>query len=290
MLRIYSFLEKTIKKTAFKGFVSDYFRLLEEQKVVIDAIPFTTHPMDLLAIATIALGGIQHKYLKNGSDIVEQVGFLIAQVAITVVYRYVTIHQLVWEEVQYDVSYAEKIFFQMHAGKDRNHLKKLANVFNTILILHAEHGQNCSATTVRSVASARSNIYTAVASGMAAFNGSIHGGASQLVSIMYEELLESGLDVDSYVDKKIENKNLLMGFGQRTYNRIPNCWDPRVEKMYQILIDPLFDFPEVTKHRDMAVQLIERVSKDAFFKNEISLQIPISLTAFFTPSLGCQKR
>jgi citrate synthase len=260
------FGEREEGKSNFKRVIIDNFRLLKEQKDLMDAIPLATHPMDALSMAVIGLGGIESKYLNDPTDIFEKAGFLIAQVAITVAYRYTQIQSENWVESTDDRSYAERILFQMHAGKNQDRLQKLGKILNTIMILHAEHGQNCSAATVRSVASARSSLYPAVASGMAAFNGMIHGGASQLVSAMYEELLESGLDVDAYVDKKIESKTLLMGFGQRTYNRILNCWDPRVERMYQILTDDSFDFPEIVKYREAAIKLIDRVSRDEFYK------------------------
>lgn len=260
------FGENEQRKGDFKKAVHNNFRLLDEQKAILDAIPLTTHPMDTLSIATIALGGIEHKYLKDPSDIFEKAGFLIAQVAITVAYRYTKMSHTDWKESRNNLTYSEKILSQMHGDKNQDRIKQLGQILNTIMILHAEHGQNCSAATVRNVASARSSIYTAVASGMAAFNGPIHGGASQLVSAMYEELLKGDLDVNSYVDEKIEQKSLLMGFGQRTYNRILNCWDPRVETMYRILTDKSFDFPEIAEYRNAAIKLIERVSQDDFFK------------------------
>lgn len=254
-------------KDRFKESVESYFQLLPEQKALLDTIPFSTHPMDALAMATIALGSLENKYLNDPSDIAEKAGFLVAQTAITVSYRYSKMNGNAWISPIRDLRYSEKILFQMHSGNNPERLKKLGKILNTIMILHAEHGQNCSATTVRNVASARGSIYTAISSGMAAFNGSIHGGASQFVSAMYEELLKSSLDIDSYVDKKIESKELLMGFGQRTYNRIKNCWDPRVEKMYNMLTDESFDFPEVEDYKNAAIKLIERVTNDEFYKS-----------------------
>ncbi len=124
---------------------------------------------------------------------------------------------------------------------------------------------------------------------MAAFNGMIHGGASQFVSAMYEELLGSGLNVDAYVDKKIASKTLLMGFGQRTYNRILNCWDPRVEKMYAILTDESFDFPEIAAYREAAIKLIERVSNDEFFKKRNLTPNPDLFNCIFYKLFGAPR-
>ncbi len=210
---------------------------------------------------------LKKKYLIDSTDIAERAGFITAQVAISVAYIYKRINNISWTDQLFSTtSYSERILFQMHSGHNPERLKKLGKILNTIMILHAEHGQNCSAATVRNIASAQGSLYTGVAAGMAAFNGSIHGGASQFVSAMYEELLEGGLDVNSYIDGKIARKELLMGFGQRTYNRIANCWDPRVETMHRILTDESFDFPEVAKYKNIALQLIDRVVNDPFFK------------------------
>ncbi len=253
------------EKKRFKKMVQSHFQLYDEQKALLDALPLSTHPMDVLGIATTALGGIEKKYLNNPDDLIEKAAFMIAAVAITVSYRFTKFKKTPWISPQLTLPYSEQILFQMHSGINPARIQKLGKILNMIMILHAEHGQNCSATTVRCIASAKGSIYSGAAGGMAAFNGTIHGGASQLVSAMYDELLEGHLDVDSYVSKKVEKKELLMGFGQRTYNRILGCWDPRVEKMYQTLISPDFDFPEIAEYKRVAIQLIERVTKDPFF-------------------------
>ena len=254
------------EKKKFKSHVTSHFQLYDEQKALLDALPLSTHPMDVLGIATTALGGIENKYLSNPNDLIEKAAFLIASVAITVSYRYTKLKGNTWIAPKLTRPYSEQILYQMHSGKDETRIKKLGKILNMIMILHAEHGQNCSAVTVRSIASARGSIYSGVAGGMAAFNGIIHGGASQLVSQMYDELLESNLDVDSYVSAKVKKKELLMGFGQRTYNRLLGCWDPRVETMYRTLTDPEFDFPEVDEYKKAAIALIDRVIHDPFFK------------------------
>jgi citrate synthase len=253
-------------KKRFKEMVDVHFQLYDEQKVLLDALPLSAHPMDILEIATTALNGIEKKYLRDPEDLIEKAAFLVASVAIHVSYRFTKLNNTPWIPPRLSLPYSERILYQMHSGKDSARLKKLGKILNMIMILHAEHGQNCSAATVRCIASAKGSIYSGIAGGMAAFNGAIHGGASQLVSAMYEELLESNLDVDHYVKGKLEKKELLMGFGQRTYNRILGCWDPRVEKMYQTLTDPEFDFPEVARYKQAAIQLIERVTSDPFFK------------------------
>lgn len=277
------------EKGRFKALVSKHFQLYEEQKALLDALPLSTHPMDVLGIATTALGGIEKKYMQNPNDMIEKAAFLTASVAITVSYRYAKSKNNSWLTPKLELPYAEQILFQMHAGKDPLRIKKLGKILNMIMILHAEHGQNCSAATVRSIASAKGSIYAGVAGGMASFNGIIHGGASQLVSEMYEELLKNDLDVDAYVREKIANKQLLMGFGQRTYNRLKGCWDPRVETMYRTLLDPEFDFPEVADHKRAAVALINRVMNDPFFQARGLTPNPDLFNCIFYKLFGAPK-
>lgn len=250
----------------FKGFIQKHFKLLEEQKNLLDVLPMSTHPMHVLSIASTALAGIESKYLSDTQNPLEIAAFLVAQVAVTIAYRFNKMQATEWIQPNFDLPYAEMVLNQMHGGKNKERCKKLGEVLNKIMILHAEHGQNCSAVTVRDIASARGSIYTGVAGGMSAFNGTLHGGASQFVSEMYEELLASGLDVNTYVQNKLDNGEVLMGFGQRTYNRIPGCWDPRVETMYATLMDPEFDFPEIDGYKRAAQALIDRVIEDPFFK------------------------
>ncbi len=254
------------EREAFKGFIREHFRLYDEQKELLDVLPMSTHPMDVLSIASTALGGIEKKYLNDTQNPLEIAALLVAQVSVTIAYRFNKMEGTEWISPNFDLSYAEMVLNQMHSGKNPERCHKLGKVLNKIMILHAEHGQNCSAVTVRDIASARGSIYTGVAGGMSAFNGTLHGGASQFVSAMYEELLASGLDVNTYVQNKIDKGELVMGFGQRTYNRIPGCWDPRVETMYATLMDPEFDFPEIDGYKRAAEALIKRVVDDPFFK------------------------
>lgn len=283
------FSTSELHRNHFKQSVKKHFRLSEEQKILLDAISSTTHPMDVLSIMTTALSGLESNYLENPNDPIEKAAFILASVGITVSYRYSKLNQIDWIEPQLNRPYAEQVIFQMHGGKDPKKIEKLGKIFNTILILHAEHGQNCSATTVRCIASAKGTLYTAVAAGMSAFNGDIHGGASQLVSMMYDEIIEQNLDIDAYIDRKIQNKELLMGFGQRTYNRLGGCWDPRVEKMYEMLMDPEFDFEEIKKYKEVAVKLIQRVVPDSFYKSKNLTPNPDLFNCIFYKLFGAPK-
>ncbi len=101
----------------------------------------------------------------------------------------------------------------------------IVSAMNKLLILHADHEQNCSASTVRVVGSSQSNLYSSVASGVAALWGPLHGGANQKVLEMLEMIMVDGGDVQKYLDKaKDKSDNFrLMGFGHRVYKN----FDPR---------------------------------------------------------------
>ncbi|MBN2478939.1 MAG: citrate/2-methylcitrate synthase [Parachlamydiales bacterium] len=253
-------------KNRFKDLIFKNFVLLPEMKTLLDSIPIQIHPMDFLAIGVISLESLEKQYLDDPNNIIEKFAYIIAQVSVISTYYYVRLNNKKWDEKLEGKSFAYEILYKMHSNQDKNKLLKLADILNKILIIHAEHNQNCSASTVRNIASARGNIYTAISSGIAAFKGKIHGGASQYVSEMYEEILKNEIDVNEYIDNKIKNKELIMGFGQRTYNRIYNCWDPRVEIMYKVLISKDSDFKEIEQYKNLALKLIERITKDDFFQ------------------------
>ena len=125
---------------------------------------------------------------------------------------------------------------------------EVVKAINTLLILHADHEQNCSTSTVRLVGSSNANVYAAVSSGIVALWGPLHGGANQAVIEMLSQIHESGGDYKSFMDNvKDKSKGIrLMGFGHRVYK----SYDPRariLKKMADKLLphlnvkDPLLD-------------------------------------------------
>jgi citrate synthase len=98
---------------------------------------------------------------------------------------------------------------------------------NKLLILHADHEQNCSTATVRVVGSSQANLYSSVSAGIAALWGPLHGGANQAVIEMLESIKEDGGDLDKWINKaKDKNDSFrLMGFGHRVYKN----FDPRAK-------------------------------------------------------------
>ena len=96
------------------------------------------------------------------------------------------------------------------------------------MILHADHEQNCSASTVRIVGSSHASLYASISAGIAALWGPLHGGANQaVIEMLLEEIKQSGGDVDKYISKAKDKSDpfRLMGFGHRVYK----SFDPRAK-------------------------------------------------------------
>src|SRR3569623_280379 len=102
---------------------------------------------------------------------------------------------------------------------------KIARILDMLFVLHADHEQNCSTSTVRLVGSSQANLYASIAAGINALSGPLHGGANAAVLEMLEQIKRAGGDVDTFVNR-VKNKEKgvkLMGFGHRVYKN----YDPR---------------------------------------------------------------
>jgi citrate synthase len=129
------------------------------------------------------------------------------------------------------------------------------NALNMLLIVHADHEQNCSTSTVRMVGSSQANLFASIAAGICALWGPLHGGANEAVVKMLEQIREDGGNVEKYVQRaKDKTDNFrLMGFGHRVYKNfdpraklIKSASDRLLDKMK--IADPLFDIAKKLEH------------------------------------------
>ena len=138
-----------------------------------------------------------------------------------------------------------------------------AKVLDVLLILHADHEQNCSTSTVRLVGSSMCNLFASVSSAIYALWGPLHGGANQAVIEMLQNIHDDGGDVNKYVQKAKDPNDpfRLMGFGHRVYKN----FDPR-SRIIKKLADKIFNKPGVQEPLlDIALQLEEIAIKDDYF-------------------------
>jgi len=140
---------------------------------------------------------------------------------------------------------------------------KVAKILDMLFILHADHEQNCSTSSVRLVGSAEANLFASISAGINALSGPLHGGANAAVLEMLEQIRKDGGDVNAFVTR-VKNKEKgvkLMGFGHRVYKN----YDPRaaiVKKAAQEMLNTL-DKPDPLL--DIAFQLEEIALNDDYF-------------------------
>jgi citrate synthase len=139
----------------------------------------------------------------------------------------------------------------------------VSKALNTLLILHADHEQNCSTSTVRVVGSSHANLYASVAAGVSALWGPLHGGANQAVIEMLESIKADGGDIDKWINKAKDKEDpfRLMGFGHRVYKN----FDPRATIIKKAADDVLKALGINDPVLDIAKKIEEIALKDEYF-------------------------
>lgn len=164
-----------------------------------------------------------------------------------------------------EYKYCENFLHMMFSIPYREYVPtpEVVRALNLFLILHADHEQNCSTSTVRMVASSQANMFASCAAGVCALWGPLHGGANVAVIEMLEFIQQSGMKVSEYVDrvKKKDAKLKLMGFGHRVYKN----FDPR-SKILKDAADKMLERLNVNDPLlDIALQMEEVALKDDYF-------------------------
>ncbi|HUG07524.1 MAG TPA: citrate synthase [Acidimicrobiia bacterium] len=247
--------------------VTHHTLLREDMKHLFEAFPHNAHPMSILASATSALATYYPDFL-DPTDL-EAVDVssrrLIAKTPTMIAWSYkYRVHQpYIYPDNALDYpSNFLKMMFSVPAEEYQPD-SVVAKALNMLLILHADHGQNCSSSAVRLVGSGHANIFSSIAAGIAALSGPLHGGANQAVLEMLDDIVASGDDLDTMI-KRAKDKDdpfRLMGFGHRVYKN----FDPRakiIKTQAEKVLDQLgIDDPLL----DLARQLEEVALSDDYF-------------------------
>jgi citrate synthase len=163
------------------------------------------------------------------------------------------------------LDYASNFLYMMFAtpAEAYNVDPVLARTLDLLFILHADHEQNCSSSTVRMVGSSQANLFASVSAGIAALWGPLHGGANQQVIEMLERIEAEGGDVKTFVDRVKSKKedSRLMGFGHRVYKN----YDPRAAILKRSCGEVLQRLGIKSKQLEIAVKLEEVALKDEYF-------------------------
>ncbi len=164
-----------------------------------------------------------------------------------------------------NLSYCSNFLHMMFSGPYREYIASpvIERALNLFFVLHADHEQNCSTSTVRVVGSSRANLFSSVAAGVCALWGPLHGGANAGVIKMLEDIHTSGRPIDYYLDKAKDKKSnyKLMGFGHRVYKN----FDPRSLILKNRVYEVLDELKRQDPLMDIARELEEKTLDDDYF-------------------------
>ncbi len=164
-----------------------------------------------------------------------------------------------------NLSYCSNFLHMMFSEPYREYIATpvVERALNLFLVLHADHEQNCSTSTVRVVGSSRANLFSSVSAGVCALWGPLHGGANAAVIKMLEEIKTSGKPISHYLDMaKDKNSDYrLMGFGHRVYKN----FDPRSIILKKRVYEVLEELQQEDPLLDVALELEEKTLKDDYF-------------------------
>jgi citrate synthase len=225
----------------YRHAVTVHTLLNEEMKPLFDAFPRRAHPMAILSSATNAMSTFYPEF-QDPTDphAVEQAALrLIAKIPTIAAFAYKKSIGQPYRYPRNDLGYAANFLHMMFSLPVEEYEVDpvMAKALDLLLILHADHGQNCSTSTVRLVGSSRANLFTSVAAGMSALWGPLHGGANQAVVEMLERIADDGGDYAKYVAKAKDPDDpfRLWGFGHRVYKN----YDPRARILKEFASDIL---------------------------------------------------
>jgi citrate synthase len=210
----------------------------EDLRIILNSYPKSAHPMGILSSLTSGLVAFDPSAvdIDNEEDMYDAILNLLAKIPVLVAWVYRRRKGLPLEYGDTSLGYVEnlaKMMFQ-RPNKDYIQNKTVVNALNKLLILHADHEQNCSTSTVRIVGSSHAGLFASISAGISALWGRLHGGANQAVIEMLQAIDNDGGDTKKYMSKAKDKSDpfRLMGFGHRVYKN----FDPRA-KIIKIAAD-----------------------------------------------------
>lgn len=230
-LVIFGDLPTSAQLSKFETDIRRYSLVNEEMKNIIDGFPKTAHPMGVLSALTSALTAFNPKVVNVEND-VEMYEAIVKTMGKFLVLATWTYRKSMGYPLNYydnTIGYVDnfmQLMFKLPTGPYTPN-PIVVDALDKLFILHADHEQNCSTSTVRMVGSSHAGLFASISAGVSALWGPLHGGANQAVLEMLEEIQKNGGDADKYL-AKAKDKNdefRLMGFGHRVYKN----FDPRAK-------------------------------------------------------------
>jgi citrate synthase len=258
-LLIYGELPNEQQLAAFRGSILRHTMLHEDMRKFFGGFPRDAHPMAILSAAVSALSTFYQDSLDPADPRQVEISIhrLLAKLPTIAAYSYKKSAGQPFVYPQNDLSYTANFLQMMFAVPCEPYEvdPEAVAALNLLLIVHGDHEQNCSTSTVRMVGSSNANLFASVSAGICALWGPLHGGANEAVVTMLEKIVAEGCNVQKFVNlAKDKSSNFrLMGFGHRVYKNFdPRCTIIR-EACVKLLSkmerrDPLFDIAQQLEH------------------------------------------
>jgi citrate synthase len=266
-LLIYGHLPNKKELDAFSTLLTRHSLIHEEMKRFFDGYPSTAHPMAVLSAMVCSLSSFYPDALDvDNKDIMDiTIARVISKVRTIAAFAYKKSIGQPFVYPQNSLKYAANFLNMMFSVPAEPYEvdPDIEKVLNILLILHADHEQNCSTSTVRLVGSSKANLFASISAGICALWGPLHGGANQEVIEMLENIQRDGGDVNKYVAlAKDKNSSFrLMGFGHRVYKN----FDPRAKIIKKCADDILAKKGINDPLLDIAKRMEEAALKDSYF-------------------------
>ena len=203
----------------------------EDLRIILNSYPKSAHPMGILSSLTSGLVAFDPSAvdIDDEEDMYDAILNLLAKIPVLVAWVYRRRKGLPLEYGDISLDYVENLAKMMFQRPNKKYVqnKTVISALNKLLILHADHEQNCSTSTVRIVGSSYAGLFASVSAGISALWGRLHGGANQAVIEMLQAINEDGGDTKKYMSKAKDKSDpfRLMGFGHRVYKN----FDPRAK-------------------------------------------------------------
>src|SRR4051794_38324301 len=228
-LVIYGKLPSKTELARFSTLLTRHSMIHEDMKRFFDGYPSTAHPMAILSAMVCSLSSYYPDALDvSNKDVIDiTIARLLSKVRTIAAFSYKKSIGQPFVYPHNSLSYCANFLNMMFSvpAEPYEMDEEIVKVLNLLLILHADHEQNCSTSTVRQVGSSQANLFASISAGICALWGPLHGGANEEVLTMLQSIKDDGSGPQKFVDlaKKKDSGFKLMGFGHRVYKN----YDPR---------------------------------------------------------------
>jgi citrate synthase len=264
-LLLYGELPTAAELESFRADITQHTLLHENFRRFFDALPKDAHPMPVCAAAVAALATFYQEPDQEGAKLRDTVVRLLAKMPTIAACSYKHSIGQPFTYPRNSLDYASNFLHMMFATPCDDYVVDpvVARALDLLLILHADHEQNCSTSTVRVVGSSQANLFAGISAGISALWGPLHGGANQQVIEMLERIEADGGDAQKFVDRAKDKKDnsRLMGFGHRVYKN----YDPRASILKKACMDVLERRGIGSRQLEIAMTLEQIALKDEYF-------------------------